>query len=217
MTALSTERIPSDSPALIAEILRLKADIGRNLWRMGKCLARLEENEASWKPKYKRWEVFTQDVLGLTGHYCHKLADVVNQFSEEEVLECGATKLIRILPVPKEHRAQFVEKARTASCSELRADLNRFTVERVKSEGRLLPTRDTGRRVQRRTREILYLEPGEQIVALYAGSPRSGTRAKRVEDRPAGRAVLGGKAYVISLRSSESGLVVGIKLARGEQ
>lgn len=202
---------PISFDGLVRQVLRLKQDVAGNLWRMGKCLTRIEKSD-KWRAKHKNWDAFTKATFDLTGHYCYKLMDVADAFSEQDVLECGATKLVRILPVPKEHRGRFLEEARTSSCAELRASLNQFTLERTQSEGRVLPTRESGRKHQHRTREVFYLAPNEQIVALYAGSPTSGTRAKRIEDRPAGRILIGGKAYIVSLRAGEHGLVLGVKV-----
>lgn len=197
--------------SLIAEIRRLQFEVGENLWRMGRYLARLREREDWWKPKYERWDAFTRAELNLTGGYAYKLIDVAKNFTEKQVRECGATKLVRILPVPPEERARFIKQSRTSSSLELRASINRFTMDRAAgTPAGVLPTRITGRKAQRRSRKILHLDAAEQLVALYAS--KGDRRAKSIDDRPIGRLVLAGKAYLFAVRATEQGLVLAVKL-----
>jgi hypothetical protein len=201
---------------LVAEIRALQSNVGRDLWQIGKRLEQLHKRRSYWEPKWKRWDVFTQDVLGLTGPYVYKLIDVSKNFTEDEVKACGTAKLIKILPVPKEARPALVEIARRAPVAAVRAAANRVQLAaRVAGPAGARPTplRETGRRPPGlQMRPITHVAAGETLVALYAGASLGGRgeRAKSVGQRPRGRLLLGATAYVVELRETEQGLVLAV-------
>lgn len=214
MTMATQADTRSELCELLEEVRALQASVGQNLWRMGRCLARLREHESWWMPRYGSWKAFTLAELNITGGYAYKLIDVAKNFTEKQVRDCGATKLVRILPVPAEHRGQFLREARYASASELRASVNRFTLSRASAApAGVIPNRETGRRASSRTRKVAHVDASERVVvALYSRTPQGGVRAKRIEDSPMGRAILGRTAYTFSLRMSDQGLSLYIAL-----
>lgn len=199
---------PTSLAGMVAEVRGLQARVGESMWLLGKALARLEKS-GKWREKHARWNDFTQAEFQLTGQYVRRLIDVSENFSERQVRECGTSKLIKILPVPAERRGEFVKLATTASASEVRASVNRFQLKRAKEHpAGIVLRRETGR-PSAIGRKIMHIDAEERTVALYA-SDSATRRAKRLEDRPWGRVLLGGKAYLAEVRLMDQGLVLGL-------
>ena len=201
-----------DLEAMVAEARQLQADIGRNIWKLGKVLARIETSRA-WKRTYKRWDDFTMTELRMTGGYVRKLIDVAANFTERQTVECGTAKLIKILPVPTGQRGPFVALAKEKSLTQVRAAVNRFNIENypeLPGGGRVLPARETGRKFQKLTRAVItHVDSAEHVVRLYRG--KSTDRAMSIADTPRGWVNLGGKVYIVRLRATAEGLFLGVK------
>lgn len=216
-TTSMTAPSPESLDAMVAEIRHLQAAMARNAWRMGRLLGRINEDTKLWKAKYGAWGDFTERELQMTGGYAYRLIDLSKTFSEAQVESYGSTKLIKILPVPKEHRAGLLRIAKTGTVKEVRAAANLVTLDLAKKLplGARIENRDTGRAGASKSRRvagarcITHVDAAEQVAKLFIG--KSSDRAMTVDDSPRGWVNIGGKVYILRLRNTPEGLVIGVK------
>jgi hypothetical protein len=103
------------SVKLITELKRTAAD---SLWKLGQAVKSVLDNrlwmlrtDAQGAPKYRTFKQFVVGELDMSYMQAHRLAQVSEGFTEEEMTQIGVSKCHVMLQVPKDRRAGLLASA----------------------------------------------------------------------------------------------------------
>jgi len=200
----------------VQRVVELKSNTAADMWKLGEELKGIHERQLwklrvddSGKCRYRSFEVFCAQEIGMSGTQCYKLIDIANQFNEDQVRKFGTTKLGLVLQAPKEDQAELLKEAESTSSRQL--------VEKVraKREEKGVEKRDTGRKAtpksKGRASEHIAIATvlGRKTIALFAkpASKKDDLKpATSLEDQPFGMDDLSnGVRELFSIRKTASG------------
>lgn len=112
------------------------------------------------KPKYKSWNQFVEQDLGITVSYAKKLRAAA-KFTDEQIDQLGVTMLALIASAPPERHAHLLEAAPTLTRDEMQARVTQINEEiheqataKAEAEGKPKPKKKPGRpKKSQKTRE----------------------------------------------------------------
>lgn len=187
---------PVDLDNAVGRVVALKTAAASDMWKLGAELKGIHERQLwklrtddTGKGRYRSFEVFCAQEIGMSGTQCYKLIDISNQFDEEQVKKLGTTKLGLVLQAPKEDQAELLKEAEGTSSRQL--------VEKVKAKKaeKGIEQRETGRKVTpkskgRASEHIAIAQVlGRKRIALFAKPANKKDQlveAKSLEDQPFG-------------------------------
>lgn len=135
----------------VTEIQDLKSRYAASYWELGAKLAQIYTSDL-WmlrvgedgKSKYKAFEAFTLAELGINPQAAYKAMDISREYTRQQVLTWGKTRLGILLQVPEEARKAMLEEMEKAEESGKKAPSTRQLAEKAgqikKETGYKVPT-----------------------------------------------------------------------------
>jgi hypothetical protein len=115
MTALA--KTEKDLNRQVTEVVELKTAVAKDYWKLGCKIAEIHDgqtwklrNAPDGKPRWRTFEAFCNEELGLSSVHCVKLMDVAKTFSAGDVAKFGTGKLGLLLQAPEAERPAIKAK-----------------------------------------------------------------------------------------------------------
>jgi hypothetical protein len=197
----------------VEEVRQLKSSTAVSYWKLGRVIGQIYRQDY-WKlrrgeakdgaepaPRWKSFDAFCLHELQMSPVNAHKMVDVSESYTEEQVRAFGTSKLGLILQAPEPERPALLEQARQgASKRELEAEVRKAKREtgyvRPTREGGAAGGRATGAtgagRKPREEKVTVASIVGACTVKLYTKPPKRDydpkdlERAKSLKDLPWG-------------------------------
>jgi len=202
------KRSERDLNTAVEQVQILKAKGAVTLWELGakikeihdKQLYKLRTDDAG-KPRYKGFESFVNNELGMSASNAYELMDVSAKFTEQQVKTFGTSKLGLLLKAPEESRAEILDKVEKnkLSANEVRQEVRKAR-ESVGIKSGTRVARDKGRKAmpqgkggptEKAERITIANVLGRHKVKLWVkGTGKKDgekpVRAKKISDQPWG-------------------------------
>lgn len=129
----------------VADLLRFKSNIRVGWWHMGKRLGEVEKSGV-WRMKHASFAEFAQAEVSLAATTVKDAIDLARDYTEEQVRQFGASKLMLVMRAPTEDgKEKLLDSAKQgASLREMRAELGEQKAAHQAETGKE-HVRDTGR------------------------------------------------------------------------
>lgn len=149
-TALASQVTEKDLDEAVARVERLKRDMGtdwgKSNWKLGRAIHEIYEKQLykqRTKPDgsaaYKGFKEFVKAELDMSHTTAFFTMDISQQFTEEQAIEYGISKLRYVLQAPKEDRQLLLDKAGEGAS---KRQLEAMAREAKEKRGGKQPTRD---------------------------------------------------------------------------
>ncbi len=177
LQSVATEK---DLNKAVAEVQRMKGDAAVSMHALGGKINDIYSNrlwtlrQDEGKAKYKGFDAFCHEELGMTPQNAYALMDVAKHFTAEDVRKFGTTKLGLLLQAPKEEQERIKKDLveRGASKREVEAEVRKVKKEkghrRADRDGKTRPSSGTGKSAKVRRENITVAKIlGRTTIKLY--------------------------------------------------
>lgn len=159
----------------------VRAIYEQNLWELRK--------DPDGNPRYPSWNRFCSEELKFTSQYAGTLMDVSKAYTRDDAMVIGPTKLRLLLQVPDEHKAEFIERAKTLPRSELVEHVKKVTnaaKAKAAERGEEIAPRETGRQGFKAGKEKVVPPKGKTREERVAKGKKGEAAAKLGRDQRPG-------------------------------
>ena len=170
------------------------------------------------KPVYTDWTSFCKKELGVSPNHGFRLMDVAANYSKEDVLELGVTKLNLLLRVPESDRERLKVSAKNLPASKLGEEVKKLAGGQKRDTGRdgfkgkPGKGRPAKEKIEKSDKVTVVRASANSIVELFNRGTTN--RAHTLEDAVGEERCANGVIVRYSLLKTDEGLSVAVEVIR---